>query len=356
MDTIVEQNNFLTISVIIPVGNGYPYLTDVFQALNIQSRRPDELIIVNDRVRDGSLDCLDLLDMEYRVIGTNTENGRYGVSAARNIGAENSSSAILVFLDSDVILPDLYLERLYEQFRLPRHPEEHIDGIVGISGEECIFRNFLSNYKNLWMRYTYLRLKGFIGTVNTSCFAMRREAFLGSGGFDESFRRPGIKSWRLPGIEDFIFGDRLRDKGYNNIVVKELYYIHKKKYNLRSAIRVDYIRSKELTEYYIRLILRGGKKPKNSIPGNYYLGIPLFYLALVLLPLGYFNRYIFFISLFLFIISSVLGMNFLLYVKKIKGLRFSFKAFFYQFIMYASSGIGIALGILSAIFPERSEK
>ena len=335
------------ISLVIPVGNGSPYLPHVFRALNAQTRRPDQILIVNDRVRDNSLACVDLLDMPFRIVASRPDRGRYGAAAARNIGAEYSKGSLLVFLDADVILPADYLEALSRKFENARRSGETVDAVVGISGTDCTFRDFFSNYKNLWMRFTYQRLRGFVGTVNTSCFAVRREAFFGSGGFDEFRRRD---------VEDAVYGDKLYKQGYRVVVDNDLEYVHKKKYGLLSAIRVDMFRSRKLTEYSLSVLMNKESNPRSSIPRSYFFGIPLCCAALALLPVAFLNRYVLFISLFLLALSSALSLEFLSYVGKIKGRLFALKAFFYQLVVFASSGVGIAAGLVTSLAAGRSRR
>jgi GT2 family glycosyltransferase len=280
------------------------------------------------------------LHLNNKLINVSHASGRYGVSAARNIGAENAGGEIFVFLDADVILPDTYLEKLKKRFDSYYGKKEEIDGILGISATNCYFKDFFSNYKNLWMRYTYQRLKGYVGTLNTSCFAITRHAFFSSGGFDEFRRRD---------VEDAIYGDKLLKLGFKIIVADELEYIHKKKYNLLSAIQVDIFRSRKLTEYSFPLLFQRNKNPESSIPRNYFFGITTFYLALLLLPFGLIKIHFTFMALLLILVSPVLSADYLQYLKNIKGFSFALKAFIYQFVVFTASGIGIILGLIKAI-------
>ena len=66
----------------------------------------------------------------------------------------------------------------------------------------CGTRNLASQYKNLWMRWTYLRQTGDVPLFYTTAAAIRREAFLRVGGFDAGYAtrtsrtRPSARSSR----------------------------------------------------------------------------------------------------------------------------------------------------------------
>jgi glycosyltransferase involved in cell wall biosynthesis len=100
----------MTHSVVIPLFNKAEYITETLHSLMMQTKLPDELIIVDDASTDGSL----LIAKDYlhqhtgsfrhcsiRVIEL-TENG--GPGNARNIGVSHASGELISFLDAD----DLY--------------------------------------------------------------------------------------------------------------------------------------------------------------------------------------------------------------------------------------------------------
>ncbi|MGC1309592.1 MAG: glycosyltransferase family A protein [Phormidesmis sp.] len=86
------------VSIIVPVYNGFQYLSETLQSALSQSYQPFELIVVND----GSIDKSD-------EIATSFEKVRYfyqqhqGVSAARNLGIKVAKGEMIAFLDADDI-------------------------------------------------------------------------------------------------------------------------------------------------------------------------------------------------------------------------------------------------------------
>lgn len=327
-----------TYGIVIPVGNNSRYLGDVLFHLNKLTVKADQIVIVNDRIQDRTLEPLSVLEQEYQLVSTDLNNNRYGVSAARNIGVENCTCDIIVFVDSDVLLTPNYLEQLEKQYD---KDWDKVDGIMGLSSEYCPFDNFNSQYKNLWMRFTYLRMKGIVGSITTSSLAIKKDVFEKSGGFDEFRRRD---------VEDAVFGDQLKKQGFNIVVNKNLDYIHKKYYNFGSLFKIDIFRSRKLTEFTLPITFSSEKNPESSIPFGYFLAIPLTYLAILSLPLFLINPFLILISPGLLLLATFLSLDFIIYTAKVKTINFALRAILKQFFVFFASGLGILKGILNLLF------
>ena len=78
-----------------------------------------------------------------------------------------------------------------------------VDGFCGVQAAEMRHRDLVSQYKNLWMRWTYLRQSGDVPLFYTTAAAIRRDAFLRVGGFDVGYATPNV--------EDTAFGQKLAD-------------------------------------------------------------------------------------------------------------------------------------------------
>lgn len=106
-----------TISVIVPVYKVEPYLRRCVDSILGQTYTDFELILVDDGSPDscGAI-CDEYAEKDARVRVIHQENG--GLSAARNAGIDwvfaNSDSEWLTFVDSDDVLSDCFLQRLYE--------------------------------------------------------------------------------------------------------------------------------------------------------------------------------------------------------------------------------------------------
>lgn len=96
------------ISVIIPVYNVEPYLSDCLQSIAAQTYRNLEIILVDDGSTDASgRICEEWRSRDERIRVIHQPNA--GVSAARNAGLRASTGAFIGFVDGDDwIEPELY--------------------------------------------------------------------------------------------------------------------------------------------------------------------------------------------------------------------------------------------------------
>jgi len=113
------------VSVIIPTYNRERDLRELFENLLVQTYKPVEVIIVDDTPGNE----IDNLCREYRQkfneLNINLvylRNPRERSAAiARNIGVERAQGDILLFLDSDVILFNNYIEEIIKVFKEKPH-------------------------------------------------------------------------------------------------------------------------------------------------------------------------------------------------------------------------------------------
>ena len=101
------------ISIVIPVYNSSQYLSRCIECVLNQTFKDWELLLVDDGSTDGSGELCDEVanknGTRIRVI----HQPNRGASFARKIGMESSQGEFLTFIDSDDIVEDDYLERLY---------------------------------------------------------------------------------------------------------------------------------------------------------------------------------------------------------------------------------------------------
>ncbi|SFV17023.1 glycosyltransferase [Pseudoduganella namucuonensis] len=92
-----------TVSVVIPVYNGAPFIARTIKSVLAQSLRPQEIIVVDDGSIDDTARLLSQFADEIRVVSI--PNG--GVSNARNVGFAVATGDYIAFLDADdVWYPD----------------------------------------------------------------------------------------------------------------------------------------------------------------------------------------------------------------------------------------------------------
>lgn len=97
------------ITIIVPVYNVGPYISEAINSVIRQTYSDWELLLVNDGSTDQSLQlCRKFEAQDPRIHVIDKENG--GVSSARNTGIENAHGEWLSFLDGDDWLEDNCLE------------------------------------------------------------------------------------------------------------------------------------------------------------------------------------------------------------------------------------------------------
>jgi len=245
-------------SVVIPVGNGAGLLRHVVGAVLAATPPPGEVIIVDDGVTDDSLKNIRGLG-NVRVI---RNDGGRGPAGARNAGARAARRSLLVFLDADVLVgPATFaaLAAAYENY-------ERVDGVVAVQAVCSDLPNVASRYKNLWMRYTYIRLPSFVDLFYTTCASIKKDVFFAVGGLDENYRTPSV--------EDTAFGRLLARRGVRIAVAKEVEVEHRKSYTTRGLIKTTFERGSALTRCVLRT--RGAAAGnRTSVPTPSVVGVAL---------------------------------------------------------------------------------
>ncbi len=181
------------ISIVIPFHNSVstlPRLVEALSAAEISEERI-ELIAVNDGSADGGADVLAAAG--FHVLSNAPGKGP---AAARNKGARAARGEVLLFLDADVIVRSGLAAHVRKRFC----DDENLVALSGVYDKEPAVDGFFPRYKALRCHDWFTGVERF-GSLETACAAVRREAFLASGGFDESFEGADV--------EDYEFGYRL---------------------------------------------------------------------------------------------------------------------------------------------------
>ena len=99
------------VSVIIPVYNVRPYLSEALDSVLNQTYKHLEIIIIDDGSTDGSGEiCDEYSERDDRVIVIHQENR--GLSAARNAGLDVMKGDLVAFLDPDDAYAALFVETM----------------------------------------------------------------------------------------------------------------------------------------------------------------------------------------------------------------------------------------------------
>lgn len=99
----------MKVSVIIPCKNEVGVIDALLKCLKHQTRRADEIIVVDSFSTDGS--AAHVRKMKGRLPLVVTKARKKGVAEARNHGASKATGDILVFLDADATISRNFLEK-----------------------------------------------------------------------------------------------------------------------------------------------------------------------------------------------------------------------------------------------------
>jgi glycosyltransferase involved in cell wall biosynthesis len=181
----------MTISVVLPCHNAGPWIEEALESVRAQTRRPLEVIVVDDASGDDSIERARRFP-EVRVL---VAPRNAGAGAARNTGLAAASGELIAWLDADDIWEPNHLETVAAL--LEHHPAAalafSLNRAFGVRdnvwGKALPAGRPVDAFWESW-RQTIAQM---------STIVMRREAAAGIGGFEPTIR------W----VEDFEFLLRL---------------------------------------------------------------------------------------------------------------------------------------------------
>ena len=115
-----QMRNY-SIAVVIPAYNAELYICDALDSIMLQSRRPEQIIIVDDGSTDHTLERIHNWQRQYNGELCLLQQSHSGVSAARNTGIQHTTADLIAFLDADDLFLSHHLEQLERAFK--NHPD-----------------------------------------------------------------------------------------------------------------------------------------------------------------------------------------------------------------------------------------
>lgn len=171
----------MRLSVVIPAHNAETTLATAIASALAQSRRPDELVVVDD----GSTDATASVATSHGVVLVRQSQG--GPSAARNAGVDASTGDWVAFLDAD---DEWHPSKLEHQVRYAG-----TDGTVLVATDWA--RSPVSAPVPDPLPTTVLSSEQILllNRFQTSTVLLERAAFRAAGGFDASL--DGVEDWDM---------------------------------------------------------------------------------------------------------------------------------------------------------------
>jgi len=191
-----------SVTAVIPATNGPETLERVRAAIEAAAAPPEEILVVD-------------------------EPSHAGPAAARNAGAQRASGEVLVFVDADVLVHRDAFVRIRAAFE----SDPGLSGVFGSYDDEPAHDGTVSAFRNLLHHHVHQASPGLVMTFWAGLGAIRRDAFLGIGGFDDGYA--------VPSIEDVELGLRLSDAGHRIELAPDIQGKHLKRWTLPGMIHCD---------------------------------------------------------------------------------------------------------------------
>lgn len=321
------------LSVIVPTYQSAGTLETCLKAVRASTFRDYELIVVDC----GSQDATRSIAGRYanRVFEL---DGTHSRSAARNRGLTAAEGAVIVNIDSDVVIRPETLGRIADYFS--RHQE--IDALTGLLSKEQPHLGFFSQYKNLYMHYTFQRLPDRVTFLYGSIHALRREA-----------ARPYGLVVRI--ADDTALGQQLVSEGRRIAFVKALDVIHLRRYEAWSLIKNDFRIARDWARIFV--VYQGWRQVGRSRTGFAHAPIEQL-VSVVLAPATSLSGLLTVAwpagalwTVGLAVLWLLLNSRFMMFLAREKGMMFGLLGCAWTFLDQVIMATGIICGFVRAALP-----
>ncbi len=174
-----DQSSGPTIDVVIPCHNADAYLADTLRSVARQSYAAARVIVVDDMSTDGSIAIAHSLGATVLTTGRNA-----GPARARNLGVALSAADLVAFVDADDYWEPDHLSEIARLARACPTADVYFTRVRKTDGAIPSAPLDDPSYAALNLRSRLFH----VNTVPQSAVAVRRDAFLQAGGYDESLR------------------------------------------------------------------------------------------------------------------------------------------------------------------------
>jgi len=259
------------ISLIIPVFNRPEETGELLQSLSLQTDQDFEVIIVEDGSTLSSEPVVekyrDLLDISYFF----KENS--GPGPSRNFACEKASGSYVIFLDSDCVLPEGYVQIVRETL------ERNFTDAFG--GPDQAHKDFTNFQKAINFSMTSFLTTGGIRGGNEKMEKFHPRSF-NMGFSKEVFDLTGGFSTMRFG-EDVDLSIRILEKGFTTQLIRDAYVYHKRRTNLRLFFKQVY--NSGIARINLQLRHPGTLKLVHSLPALFTLSVILLLLLSILVSI-----------------------------------------------------------------------
>lgn len=334
----------LGIDVIIPMYNAADHIEECLDHVFASEYQNFRVTVVDDQSSDDSLARVG----RYPKTKLLALDKNMGASTARNRGVAETTGGIVVFIDSDVLIPKDFLARVAEFFTT--RPE--VAAIQGRYEDRPYYKNLFSQYKHFVFSFRGVNPsqhgEQYVDYVHTACVAVRRKVF-SDVAFNEQLSR----------CEDIDFGQRCTFAGYKIFADPTLAVGHKKKYTFLSYTMYQFRAARDMVLNSLSKRSANAQityySKKSPLYKKLWLMRPLvgfaFLFALVVVVLkGY--DFAWLLLALLIVASFVFEVPFRVYLLKNAPIWISIAAWPLYFLDGITTGMGVIQGVLTFRRPE----
>lgn len=252
------SGSHILFSIIIPVYNRPDEIADLLASLAAQTDKGFQTVIVED---GSTVRC-----EEQCRIWQRQANVKYyykdneGRSIARNYGIDRADGDFFVFVDSDCILPPVYIESL--RHSLAESPADCF------GGPDAAHDSFTDTQKAINYAMTSFLTTGGIrgGKISMEKFTPRtfnmgfsRKVYEKTGGFREMFS------------EDIDMSTRIRIDGFRIMLYPDVAVFHKRRVDFRKFWRQVHVFG--MSRITLKLLYPGSMKAVHCLPALFVIGV-----------------------------------------------------------------------------------
>ncbi len=230
-------------SVIIPAYNAEKAISDCLSALKRQTKKPLEVIVVDDGSADRTAEV-------SRKLGAKVISQRNrGPAAARNMGSKAARGDILLFTDADCVPDKNWVGEMLRPFS-----DRGVSGVQGAyrTRQKSLVARFCQ--AEIEDRYRRMSQGDCIDFIGTYAAAYRKSVFSKFGGFDKSFPKASG--------EDPELSFRMAARGHKLVFNRKAIVYHTHPDSLTRYLKQKYWRA------YWRVLLYK-KHPKKAVKDSY---------------------------------------------------------------------------------------
>ena len=269
--------------------NAEKTIVQTLKELENQTRKDFQVVIVDDGSTDNSSKLVTDFKNQSELTVKLIHQKNSGPAKARNLGVKHSEGSIIIFLDSDCIPPENWVEEMVRPLS---------ESIVGCT---CGYR--VENRESLIARYVDYEIarrhkkliNNKIDTIGSYSASFLRSVFIEAGGFDIAYLDANA--------EDFDLSFKIGRMGYGLKFTDKTSVYHYHPDSLRKYLKQQYSRG----YWRVKLYLRNKDK---IIRGDTYSGYEpqiqfiLSSLSFLSIPLSIFNP-VFLIFFILLLLSNL---------------------------------------------------